>query len=224
MLGWTFTDFFSLRTRSPRQRKSCWWLSSSTWRRRWFAFGSATVDRRKSASTRPAAPPLLYPARLHLSWRTKPPATAHTWYHPPAWIPFHRFESKLCYFRHWPDILFDARWNFSLSSYSMSRYRVRVCPRSPPASAQQVSSNYFVSQFWAQSLVRERLNCSWHIYKTPICPCCYWLLLIWWNTEESSLKKWFLRQKVRSRKQWSFIDITVAVQQLFASMTHLGDI
>lgn len=94
---------FFLRTRSLPRRRSCWWQSSSTWRRRWFVFGSATAGRRRNASTPPAAPPLPCPARPRPWWRTKPPATARTWYGPAT--PDH-FTSFLFNSRARPGICF----------------------------------------------------------------------------------------------------------------------
>lgn len=116
------------RTRSLPRRRSCSWPSSSTWRRRWSASGSATAGRRRSASTPPAAPPLPCRARPpHPSWRTKPPATAPTWC---ATSPACSSFGRLWFF----DLLISLP-----PSVPPPRYRATVSPRSPPASAQQVS-------------------------------------------------------------------------------------
>lgn len=116
-------DVFPLRTRSLPRRRSCSWRSSSTWRRKWFVFGSATAGRKRNASTPPAAPPLPCPARPRLLWRTKPPATARTWYSPP-WIhwPFTtRSWPDNCFADGWMEVFPDFSLPLQISSHGLSQ-------------------------------------------------------------------------------------------------------
>lgn len=115
-LWWSWL-FSALRTRSLPQRRSSTSQTSSTWRRRWSASGSATADRKRNVLT-PTVPPLPCPANPSPP-RTTPPATARTWYDPACALDPHLpFRNGSCMCRHWKSFPFTHPACFALLKQS----------------------------------------------------------------------------------------------------------